>query len=256
MRDKPNEWVSIADLMAGVVGVVILFFIILALAQHKTQSAAASEGEAAREARTEIIIELASKLDRTPDGQEIEVFKGYDVVGLPSDGMFARGSSQLSPHGRETTEALLKALSEILPCYSAGSDAVCTDTKPMRQPCNSGARCTRARPIFEAVLIEGHADSTTSRGDCDNWCLSTARAKAVFDFARSNFRDLVRLTNSDDQPLFGLAGYGDTRPIRLGNYAVTDPRQRRVEIRFVLSPSPSRDVPPGSQAKGPPSRAQ
>jgi hypothetical protein len=233
-RDKPNEWISIADLMAGVVGVVVLFFLIMALLAHKAAAGSAGEGEAAKIARAQIVGDLQSIQEKTANADLIKIFKAKDVVAVPSDEMFNIGKAALTAPGRGTTDRLLTRLAEILPCYSK-SGVRCSDTQPRRWPCHRNERCVGATPIFEAVLIEGHADASNNSNDCDNWCLSTARAKAVFDVARAQYGSLLHLENAEGQPLIGLAGYGESRPI--AHFDATAPIQRRIELRFILSPS-------------------
>jgi hypothetical protein len=110
---------------------------------------------------------------------------------------------------------LLDEMARLLPCYAA-------DPTPT---------CVNGAPIFETVLIEGHTDTLKA----DNWPLSTARALAVRALVTGQFAGLLDLRNPAKQPLLGLAGYGDSRP--LPGIAGTDPRNRRIEVRFLLSAS-------------------
>ncbi len=234
MRDKPNEWVSIADLMAGVVGVVILLFVIMAVMKQRADAAAASGAQAERQ---EVVNEIASKLKSQFGNYQISVSK--DGISLPSQEMFEADKIDLTqPKGEAIAEALLRSTAAVLPCYVKGAGVDGSPDGDSAQKSSNGAPtyCARGRPIFAAVLIEGHADSAKAKGGCDNWCLSTGRARTVFNVAKKLQPALLRLRNADDQPLFGLAGYGDTRPLQDHNIPTNDARQRRVEIHFILDP--------------------
>ena len=157
-------------------------------------------------------------------GVSVEISAQQDVLRLPSEEIFALGSASFTPRGQERVSAVLDELSRLLPCYADYRDGA------------APASCSTAAPIFETVLIEGHTDALPA----DNWRLSTDRARAVLDIIQRQFAGLAVLRNPANQPLLGLAGYGDSRT--LPTIPVTDARNRRIELRFLLAAAPEQEA--------------
>lgn len=179
-------------------------------------------GERLRNARAELLRQLQASL--AGRGVNVEVSAQQDVLRLPSEELFALGASTFTSRGQERVTAVLDELGRLLPCYAVHGDAA-----PANCPDN-------ASPIFETVLIEGHTDAVPA----DNWRLSTDRARAVLDLIQRQHASLGALRNATGQPMLGLAGYGDSR--LLAGMSGTDPRNRRIELRFLLSPAPEQEA--------------
>jgi len=161
--------------------------------------------------------ELLERLQERLRGHRIEVqiSPQNDVLRLPSEELFVFGFPTFTPTGRDRAMRLLEEIATLLPCFARGGTA--SDS------------CPEPVALFETILIEGHTD--TIRGD--NWRLSTSRALAVLDLMVGPLAGLRELRNSADQPLIGLAGYGESRT--LPGIAGTDARNRRIELRFLLA---------------------
>ena len=153
---------------------------------------------------------------------QVEVSAQHDVLRLPSAEMFRLGTPDFTPRGRDQAGKLLEELSALLPCYAS---------RAIPSP-----DCPAPFPAFETVLIEGHTDTLRA----DNWRLSANRALAVMDLMVGPSAGLRGLRNAADQPLIGLAGYGETRT--LPGIADTDPRNRRIELRFLLATPNAADI--------------
>lgn len=167
--------------------------------------------------RRDLLLSLQQAMEAR--GIKVEVDTGQGILRLSSDGLFLLNEDKFTPRGRENAEALLEEAARRLPCYAVSSTATVT--------------CDRQQPIFETVLIEGHTDTSPTARPGGNWTLSTDRARAFLELMAGAIGSLRELRNGDDQLLLGLAGYGDSRP-RPG-IAGTDERNRRIEIRFLLS---------------------
>jgi flagellar motor protein MotB len=124
----------------------------------------------------------------------------------------------------------------ILPCFADGVP---------RHEC-----APRDLPILEAVLVEGHTDRqpypnlTAAQSRQENDRFSAARALTVFTELRAEQPSLDALRNPSDQPLLGISGYGERRPLAGAN-SLADAdlkRNRRIDIRFVLSSRTSDDL--------------
>jgi chemotaxis protein MotB len=233
MREKENEWIAIADLMAGAVGVVLLFFVLAALKSSQFQSSVIADQK-----RAEILSLIADVVNKRGGGITQIVLAEDDLIRVPSDNMFETGQTAPNARGKSVSKLLYDELSKILPCYVDNPDAdiLCTNERPMRICIPSSiTSCRTPEPFFETVLIEGHADSRQASVKCDNWCLSTERANEILKFGRLYASGLFRLKNESGELVFGLAGYGDSRPIE--GMESSDDRQRRVDFRFIIEPS-------------------
>ena len=97
------------------------------------------------------------------------------------------------------------------------------------------------------MLIEGHTDRQPIKGSGqfrDNDQLSAERALAVFAELRRRQTGLDTLRNADGQPLLGVAGYGERRPLAdaQGDTDAEYARNRRIDLRFILSPRTSTEL--------------
>jgi len=149
------------------------------------------------------------------------------VLRLPEAILFEHGRSDLTPALRRVVSALGEVLSEILPCFAEGAP---------RQGCEAGDRA-----ILEAMLVEGHTDRTGTEGGNDQ--LSTTRALRVFTELWQQPR-LQELRNPSEQPLLGVSGYGQRRP--LPEAMTMSPthlaQNRRIDLRFILSSRTSDEI--------------
>jgi chemotaxis protein MotB len=152
------------------------------------------------------------------------------VLHLSDEVPFATGRSDLTdPRTKHTVQVLAEVLASILPCFTQGAE---------RHDCGSGDL-----PILEAVLVEGHTDKqsypnlTAAQSQQENDRLSTARALTVFAELRQQKPVLDDLRNTANQPLLGVSGYGERRPLSdATTLAEADlKRNRRIDLRFVLS---------------------
>jgi hypothetical protein len=48
--------------------------------------------------------------------------------------------------------------------------------------------------------------------------------------------ELVELRNQVGQPLFSVSGYGAGRPVVSHDEPTADPRNRRIDLRFIMTP--------------------
>jgi chemotaxis protein MotB len=90
---------------------------------------------------------------------------------------------------------------------------------------------------LEALFIEGHTDSVPIKNArfADNWELSTSRAVSIsraLTIARPN---LLNLKNPNGLPVLGVSGYGENRPVADNSSDEGRRKNRRIDIRFILA---------------------
>ena len=210
MKDKPNEWVSISDLMSGVMAVVMLLLVMSVLQKtyselkHKEML---EQGEAAqRQKVTTMLKELKSSIEQKGASELIDFdFTGNRIT--MKENTFEKGSACLTDLA---TEALLSMEDQVNKHLQNGSNY--------------------------SVFVEGHTDSdpvsvpvTDYQKYCtvydDNFTLSSARAREARKL-------LITHLNEQQAKRVIVAGYGDSQP--LPNLQSKDPKNRRVEIRFII----------------------
>lgn len=181
--------------------------------------------------RTAILADMQSKLSAL--GVDVKVNPDAGTLTLPSTKLFASGQADPTvPNGRDTILRLGQVMSEVLPCYTPSG--------------NDGVGACPAKGGFSnvsAVYVEGHTDvvpfgSPTARFR-SNWDLSAGRAIEAFNLVRDHYEVLRNLKNFDGDPILGVSGYADTRPLDRGNSdrtsATATERDRRIEVRVIMT---------------------
>jgi chemotaxis protein MotB len=168
-------------------------------------------------------------------GVKVHVDQRSGVLRLSGDLLFGTGSAVLSAEARRTVQALSDVMSRTLPCYTSGSSA-------------NG--CAEGEAVLETVLVEGHTDrqrfGTLDRlaSQDQNDRLSAERSLSVFLEIRRSQPTIDALRNASQQPLLGVSGYGERRPLADSPCANKDDcaADRRIDLRFVLSARSSAEL--------------
>lgn len=256
---------SISDLMVGVLFVFLLMLTVFAMSFRSAEddtrelekklarALAETEAEKARnreltqridqqrqqllraldllqdelKARSDVRDRMLARIERQLEqrGIAVQVDARSGVLRLGERELrFATRSAELSAEAQATTDALATVLADVLPCFAHGGD---------RRACEEDDSA-----ILEAVLVEGHTDRRPLGGGSrfrDNSQLSAERALTVFRRMVEAAPALRGLANADLEPLLAVAGYGESRLIRLGSTEEDHAVNRRIDLRFVLS---------------------
>ncbi|MEX9794796.1 OmpA/MotB family protein [Morganella morganii] len=210
MKDKPNEWVSISDLMSGVMAVVMLLLVMSVLQKtwadikHKQEM---KQGAGAQREKVSIMLNnIKSSLDGTDNENLIVLDMNSQKITL-RDGVFSRGSACVTPQAAPAFATIEKQVDIFLSEFSFGQVFIegYTDNIPVNRPVTNFEQfCT----VYD-----------------DNFTLSAARAREARKF-------IVGELNTTAARRVIVAGYGDSQPIP--GIPPEDARQRRIEVRFVL----------------------
>lgn len=249
--EPESYFVSMTDLMIGLLFVFIILLMSFALTYRDAQkrSEAASTDYRIREETLEatnrrltdnrrtlehILTQIEQSLDER--GIQVQVLPGSGILRLPESILFSTGSAVLTAEGERAVTVLAAAMRPILPCFA--------EVEPIRLDAAGASdfglppRCTTDRHgRLEAVLVEGHTDKRPITGGRfeSNWELSTARAIATYERLRTVFPEVAGLRNTGGAQLFGVSGYGSTRPARHGDDASSLSANRRIDLRFVMA---------------------
>lgn len=211
MKDKPNEWVSISDLMAGVVAVVMLLLVVAVLQNKAAEARHKKESELGAIEQQKKLKAMLGRLQRSVAEQHAAGLVSFDLSRnrmTLGESVFASNSACITPE----TRAMFAQVESQIVAFLTQVD---------------GAQ----------ILVEGHTDNhpvsrpvIDQQKYCtvydDNYTLSAARA-------REARRLIVGQLNSGSAKNVIVAGYGDSHPI--DGIAPDDPRNRRVEVRFVIA---------------------
>lgn len=229
-KDKSHhQWISIADLMSGVLAVVMLMLVIsilqsevsrfineqqakeLEIANKNQQDAYLKELNELKLKKTNMLKNILVTVENIAKNDDVEGLFKFDINAgkfILADGTFNKGSACITPQMQEALGKIATQMAEFLK----------SDNKNL-------------------IFIEGHTDSLGVAGpvtdfmkNCtvydDNYTLSASRARE----ARKLF--LTNLSEEQRKRVI-VAGYGDSVPIDEMN--TESALNRRVEIRLVLN---------------------
>lgn len=192
--------------------------------------------QGAQQTRKEVVEQVYQSLKE--QGVTVLIDSDNGILRLPESILFPKGHAELSSGGKVAVAKLAKALDQVLPCYASQPDG----TTP--------AECPPSAFGLEALLIEGHTDSDGSEEM--NWRLSMERSLHTYQVMTREFPALGSLCSRQarqDQgkpnslyPLMSVAGYGLKRPVAPNDTEENKQRNRRIDIRFIMTPPSAQAV--------------
>ena len=264
VEDTPedeNYFVSMTDMMVGMLFVFIIMLMMFALNFRKgddasarvlkcltevvAQNAALSDQINARIASVQKAIqEPLDALQLTADQREsllndlkaklnaegiikIEIGDNNTVLHLTDDAVsFDPGKFDLDAKAQDNVARIARVLSPLIGQYSA-----CTADDLPKCSTHRGA-------TLETVFIEGHTDTTGSpdpvERDRKNWLLSTDRATTTYRALIADAPPLTTFRNRLGEQILSVSGYSSTRPIVAGDDKLAWTKNRRIDLRFTM----------------------
>jgi chemotaxis protein MotB len=208
MKEKPSEWIVIADLMSGVVAVVMLMLVVSVVQKQVAEKRHRAEMMQGAEAQRQ---QIASVLEQMKAAFAHEGAAGYIAIDAAAgkvtlqERAFRIGSACVEPEAKAAFARVEDRIAAYLAKFPEGQIYVegHTDDQPVKAP-----------------VTDFHTFCTVYD---DNFTLSAARA-------REARRLLVGHSAAGAARRIVVAGYGDSHP--LGGLSPSDARNRRVELRF------------------------
>lgn len=222
---ETNYWSSFTDVMTGVLFVFILVVVVLAIqlmqaqqdfkAQTDDLSEQIANSSKAESFRKDMLFEIQKELKT--EGIEVVVSKNGSVISIPNDLLgFDRGSYEIKKQYAAKSLTIGKVIADAIEQHDGSK-------------------------FLDTVFVEGHTDSANYTGleGTGNWGLSTFRAISLWKLWEDdlpNDEQLAKMQGPDDQPLFSVSGYAETRPMS-ANQSTEDgaAANRRIDIRFTIS---------------------
>jgi len=208
MKDKPTEWVSISDLLAGVLAIVMLMLVMSVIQKKVSEAKLKSEIQKSEAAQKSKISSLLKNLETVLKNQGVSDMVAFDLESgkmTLKDSVFERGSACVTPDAKHAFNSVEGQISSFLLDAKGGQVFVDghTDNLPVQ------------RPVTDFVRFCSVYD--------DNYTLSAARAREVRKL-------LIGTLDNNIAKNVIVAGYGDSQP--LNGIQSSDPKNRRVEIHF------------------------
>lgn len=228
LADEENPyWVSFSDLMSGLLIIFILAAValIIELTQKSEKwDEVLAQVKAAEDARDGLVKDIVEELERA--GIQV-IINGIGVVTIPESSLkFRSGSAEIPPD--TDTQRIVTRIGDVL---------------------FGRLHADERAQFLDTIFVEGHTDCTNYRGAKfdDNWDLSTTRSNNIWrywsglEYEQAPF-SLAALINSEQDPIFSVSGYGETRPLpntRPGGTCDRTQTQllqqnRRIDLRFTV----------------------
>ncbi|WP_050808284.1 OmpA/MotB family protein [Asticcacaulis biprosthecium] len=228
--EEENYFVSMTDMMVGLVFIFIILMMYYAL-QFRKES---DSRKASNQERTQILTQLRDELKKSDPKLKVIIVQESGILRLPASSLFDSGEDALTPSGRTTAEYLAKALYKVIPCY--------TNYEPRSPSCSP----TSASIKVEALFIEGHTDTTPFAGRPginNNLELSVKRASNTYARLTSVEPQLENLKSGPtNQSVLSISGYGDKRPANPETDAASKAMNRRIDLRILMAAPPGEEV--------------
>lgn len=247
-EDDESYFVSMTDIMIGLLFIFIILLMFFAMRLQDATSELAKERERLRQVaddssqqlrklksiekdRDQVLASLQQSLkDR---GVEVHINRDEGVLRLPEAMLFDRAKAELTPASGNTIASLVAALGDVLPCFTRGSRT-------------SHIACQTSGSIIEAILIEGHTDADALAPGhplVNNLFLSALRATNTFGALLKVDSALLEFQNERGQPVLGVSGYGQYRPITSIQRTEEEKRpNRRIDLRVLMTGPRSSDA--------------
>lgn len=270
-HDASNHYVSMTDMMVGLLFVFVIMVAFFALKLSRQQLAQVEKvpkpvyqevvderdaleqelrllrlksvskfNEESAEQRKAIITRVQKRLD--DEGVRVAVDLNRGVLRLLGVDLFRSASTQL--RNPDVVHKLSRALAAESRCF------VYLDGVPLvgaQAGVKSG--CEGRVGFIESVFVEGHTDSVPMRGDErydrieSNLQLSARRASNTFELMKESSPLLARFQNPELQSVLSVAAYGEQRPIASNAEAEGREKNRRIDIRIsMLQPRDEAEV--------------
>jgi flagellar motor protein MotB len=224
--------VSVSDMMCGLLFIFIITLMVFVLNFQEEKSKTENINKKltdSRKAREELLQDLKDSLLKA--GVQVHVDKDKGLLHIPEDVLFPSGKATIQDGGKRALKILAKHLSDLLPCYSGKRDA----ERPSICPAD---KYYPGR--IDLVFVEGHTDNVPIHNGRfrDNWDLSAKRGIVTYQYLLEVEPKLDEIKNQDGEPLFGVSGYADTRPVIPHKVVTPEAQNRRIDLRFILAAPP------------------
>lgn len=205
--------ISISDLMSGLLAIFILVlsYFILNFSQATAQL---TQNDVTR---AELLRFMQKELER--EGIKVTVDEQHGILRISEGVLFDVGAADVKPQG----QIVIRKLSSVL---------------------ETALESEQFQGRVETIFIEGHTDNVPIVTEMfpSNWELSTKRAINTWLTMSSANPKLTTILNDKKEIIFSVSGYADTRPIAENSTEEGRRDNRRIDIRFSMTPPTEEDM--------------
>lgn len=205
--------ISISDLMSGLLAIFILVlsYFILNFSQATAQL---TQNDVTR---AELLRFMQKELER--EGIKVTVDEQHGILRISEGVLFDVGAADVKPQG----QIVIRKLSSVL---------------------ETALESEQFQGRVETIFIEGHTDNVPIVTEMfpSNWELSTKRAINTWLTMSGANPKLTTLLNDKKEIIFSVSGYADTRPIAENSTEEGRRDNRRIDIRFSMTPPTEEDM--------------
>lgn len=243
--------ISVSDMMSGLLFIFIItlvaFIINFQDAIQKQKEVTRTQTEIVKrftnldETRSDLLLLLKQKLES--ENIIVEIDAEHGVLRLTENAVqFETASASLDEKNESNLKTIGSVLDAVIPCYASNPPTLhdCEDFEEFRGK-------------IDSIFVEGHTDNVpmNSYKYKDNWDLSASRAITAYRVLIPE-TVLNQIVNVNSQPIFSVSGYGEGRPVKGHSYSYpkSDPTNRRIDLRFIMTPPSLTDVQENIKAQG------
>ncbi|HBJ84204.1 MAG TPA: hypothetical protein DDZ88_10130 [Verrucomicrobiales bacterium] len=256
---EENYFVSLSDLMTGVLFIFVILTTALALHYHLkagelselTKRAADAQDEANHSKTEAEKSRVEADKSKSESARVREALDALAKVLREREQMRKAELSLLVQHLRDSklrltvelddTNGILRLPERLLfrngeaELQDEAAAALKLLARMLRPVVQKG--CGDSALKWEAVYIEGHTDNVPIHTEAfaSNWELSTARAISTFNALVEHQPILGNLLNHQGKAVLGISGYGAQRPVAENDSEGGRQKNRRIDIRFVMA---------------------
>ena len=227
-NDNEDEsfFISMTDIMVGLLFIFLIIIVYFSYQLKKENQALESYADTAQNHGIRILEALKDEL--TNKGIKVEVDKKQGILRLPDGVLFESGKSKIINPSSAYVASLdiSDAFYNVLRCSVFIKERI----KLIVEKKNCKLK-NRSGVFVDSIFIEGHTDDEPI--NIGNLNLSSKRAVNTYK-VMTDYRELRNYFSPDKKEIFGISGFGDTRPIKINNSEENKRANRRIDIRVIM----------------------
>jgi len=225
-NEDESFFISMTDIMVGLLFIFLIIIVYFSYQLKKENQALESYSDTAQKHGYRILLELKEALREK--GIKVEIDKKQGILRLPDGVLFDSGKSKIiNPSSAyDASLDISEVFYTVLKCsvFIKKGNKLYIEKQNCKLKNSSGV-------FIDSIFIEGHTDNVPI--SIGNLNLSSKRAVSTYE-VMTDHKQLRSYYSPDRKEIFGISGFGDTRPIKLNNSENNKRANRRIDIRLIM----------------------